>query len=291
MDNIDITLNDTSSCFFRLPQAILEQYESMDMFLGLLPVSTGYRVGKNKHIGFNVTRHFTHDYLIHYVVKGEGFFETDKKSTTLGPGDLVLCHKDHQHTYRTTLTNPWEVYWSYFRCSYIETLFPKLDDNSFMIIHCGLDSKLLQLFQELLEKKSFGYALPYYFYATQILGLIIAQLQLLHSNPFEKSNSNSDPLISYIHGHLHEPLDISFLARRYGLSKDHFIKIFDQTYGFTPLDYFIRMRLQKACDLLMSTDYSIKYISHSIGYDDPYYFSRLFKKKIGLSPRQYRACK
>ena len=54
------------------------------------------------------------------------------------------------------------------------------------------------------------------------------------------------------------------------------------------MDYFIHLKLQKACLLLYSTETKVKNVAGAIVYDDPYYFSRLFKKHMKLSPEQYR---
>ena len=72
------------------------------------------------------------------------------------------------------------------------------------------------------------------------------------------------------------------------LSASHFSSLFRKATGMSPMDYFIHLKLQKACLLLYSSDTKIKKIAHTIGYDDPYYFSRLFKKYLNISPDQYR---
>ncbi|MCB0166075.1 MAG: helix-turn-helix transcriptional regulator, partial [Anaerolineae bacterium] len=66
-------------------------------------------------------------------------------------------------------------------------------------------------------------------------------------------------------------------------------RVFKKKTGYAPIDYFIRLKIQKACELLETTDQQVSEIGHSLGYPDIYYFSRLFKKVVGLSPRQYRA--
>jgi AraC-like DNA-binding protein len=54
------------------------------------------------------------------------------------------------------------------------------------------------------------------------------------------------------------------------------------------MDYFIHLKIQNACKLLYLTDMTVREVSFELGYDDPYYFSRLFKKVMGISPMQYR---
>jgi AraC-like DNA-binding protein len=78
------------------------------------------------------------------------------------------------------------------------------------------------------------------------------------------------------------------LASRLGYSGSHYSSMFRNKTGSSPLDYFIRLKLHYACQLLSQTDLSIQTISEKIGYEDQFYFSRLFKKIHGKSPRNYR---
>lgn len=68
----------------------------------------------------------------------------------------------------------------------------------------------------------------------------------------------------------------------------HLSATFKQSTGYSPIDYLIRIRLEKAASLLTETDASLRTISAGVGYKDVYYFSRLFKKKLGVSPAEYR---
>ena len=76
--------------------------------------------------------------------------------------------------------------------------------------------------------------------------------------------------------------------QRNSLSASHFSSLFRKATGMSPMDYFIHLKLQKACLLLYSSSIKIKDVALAVGYEDPYYFSRLFKKYLKLSPDQYR---
>ncbi|MGE7057069.1 helix-turn-helix domain-containing protein, partial [Paenibacillus glucanolyticus] len=72
------------------------------------------------------------------------------------------------------------------------------------------------------------------------------------------------------------------------LSVPHFTFRFKEATGYSPIDYYLRLKIQLACQHLDLTGQSIKEISHRLGFQDPYYFSRLFKKIMGKSPSDYR---
>jgi transcriptional regulator GlxA family with amidase domain len=89
--------------------------------------------------------------------------------------------------------------------------------------------------------------------------------------------------IGYMMRHLDRPLRVSTLATEVNISPSHFFYLFKRHVGRTPIDYFIRLRLQHACRLLEETEMSVKAIAYTLGYDDPFYFSRL-KFYPGNSP-------
>ena len=78
------------------------------------------------------------------------------------------------------------------------------------------------------------------------------------------------------------------LAAAAGLSPAHYSSLFREHTGFAPIDYLIRLRVQHACRLLDTTTHSVNEIATIVGYDDPYYFTRSFRRVMGRSPRDYR---
>jgi AraC-like DNA-binding protein len=79
------------------------------------------------------------------------------------------------------------------------------------------------------------------------------------------------------------------IAKEFHYSSSHYTALFKKKTGLSPIDYFIRMKIYYACQLLTQRELIIKEIADKIGYDDPYYFSRIFKKVTGKSPAQYKS--
>ena len=92
----------------------------------------------------------------------------------------------------------------------------------------------------------------------------------------------------YISNHYFEEIDLDGCAMRCSLSRSRFNHIFTKVIGTSPLQYQQQLRLEQACELLRSSSLSINEISYSVGFTDPLYFSRLFKKRIGKNPRDFR---
>jgi transcriptional regulator GlxA family with amidase domain len=93
--------------------------------------------------------------------------------------------------------------------------------------------------------------------------------------------------LDYMAANLDRPLQVATLAALAGLSPSHFFALFKQHKGCPPMDYFTRLRMRRACELFDSTAASVKEVAAALGFDDQFYFSRLFKSVNGVSPRGY----
>ena len=98
-----------------------------------------------------------------------------------------------------------------------------------------------------------------------------------------------EPCLLYMRQHLDQPLRISTLCSMANLSQSHFFALFKRMTGHSPISYFIRERMRCATELLAQSTLSVKAVSASLGYNDPYYFSRLFKSVYQVAPSVYRA--
>jgi AraC-like DNA-binding protein len=97
--------------------------------------------------------------------------------------------------------------------------------------------------------------------------------------------------LDYMRRHLNETLEIEVLSRVAGVSPSHFFHLFKRATGHAPVDYFIRIRMDRAGELLKWSTLTIKEIADVMGYSDAFYFSRVFKSVQGVAPREYRSVK
>jgi AraC-like DNA-binding protein len=91
--------------------------------------------------------------------------------------------------------------------------------------------------------------------------------------------------------HIDDNITLTDLCKHFNYSSSRFSSLFKQKTGYAPIDYFIQLKMQKATQQLDFTDRSIKHIAMNMGFDDPYYFSKRFRKIIGMSPKKYRMIK
>ena len=93
-------------------------------------------------------------------------------------------------------------------------------------------------------------------------------------------------VITYMRDHLQENLTLTRIAREAGLSESYLNAVFKECVKCAPMDYYINMKMDKACYLLCNTDMHIYQVAQYLGYDNQYYFSRAFKKVLGVPPKK-----
>lgn len=124
----------------------------------------------------------------------------------------------------------------------------------------------------------------YYFECISLLYKIFAELQKKNYIPQNQYNLIK-PAIEYVEENfLANKISVPFLADRCGISEAYLKKLFIKKFGMSPIKYIIRLKINHACDLLRSKQYSITQVSELCGYENVYYFSRQFKEYVGTSP-------
>ena len=129
------------------------------------------------------------------------------------------------------------------------------------------------------------------FCQAQIL-LLLATLsrgrQQRESAQFAQKYRRLAAVIAHMHANCQQSLSVSDFARMCDLSEYHFIHLFQEYTGEAPYAYLTRLRLEKAKDLMVSTTLNISEIAAAVGYPNPLYFSRLFRRHMGVPPSQFR---
>ena len=104
----------------------------------------------------------------------------------------------------------------------------------------------------------------------------------------DESNPVIRHAIDYMNKNLNLKLSLNQISKEAGYSPTYFTTLFKKETNYSPLSYFSHLKIVKACEFLDYTRIKVKEISFTLGYTDPYYFTKDFKKKMGMSPRQYR---
>lgn len=143
-----------------------------------------------------------------------------------------------------------------------------------------------QLVSDIMRDKSHGFS-----NRMEMRGIIYQLLSRFLLQAVNKVHSDDDRIqqvLLYIRKNLGAENDVDTLANMVGLSKDHLIRLFKKSTGETPIQYITMRKIERAEILLSTTNLSVKEVAHTVGYEDHSYFNRIFKKVVGLTPRDYR---
>jgi AraC-like DNA-binding protein len=226
-----------------------------------------------------------------YCVEGKGSFRQGKRTWSILPGDVLYCFPRTRHSYLADPADPWTIYWMHIsgpRVGVFERLLGFTSTNP--VIHIGIRPEVIDLFNELLALHQAVYG------ERHLLGIQACGQHLLARIALSPRFPNASPIparqiqatLNQMQGAIAKGFDLDLFARTYGTTKPHFCRMFRRLMGATPLEYFNRLRIRKACALLADPAVKVKEVAGKLGFNDPYYFSRLFKKITEISPRNYR---
>lgn len=249
--------------------------------VGYYPSATGHQMTRKEH----------DENLLIYCTEGQGSVKTSHFSGVIKPGDLLLLPKGQSHEYSADRRDPWTIYWFHFDGLEADALIKGLDyEPDQPVVHIGQQPMLLGDLKRLLGLRKSGYQYAVFTYAASITRQILCQLALNVRNrtAISRHNFNLDEIQGLMMDHIETDLNLETLANCARLSKYHFANKYKQLTGYPPIKHFIHMKMEHACYLLDNTLDSISRIAGRLGYDDPLYFSRIFKKTVGTSPSSYR---
>ena len=231
------------------------------------------------------------DYQILYVANGKTHFWFDGKEKIVSAGHMVLYKPEEIQKYVYYLEDNPEVFWIHFTGSDVKNILAyhgiSLDEHVF---YCGVLPDYKALFRKIIQELQ----LCRYGYEDYIASLFNDILLLVDRQQHEqkKATGNVQEQIeraaAYFNENYNTKISIDDYAESLHISTNWFIHNFKQYAGMSPAQYILSLRMVNAQSLLERTTYNIKEISEIVGYENPLYFSRVFKKEIGKSPAQYR---
>jgi AraC family transcriptional regulator of arabinose operon len=233
------------------------------------------------------------DYQLIYISAGKGYFyfRNSMRPVTVDAGNFVLYHPDEFQKYEYRGDDHADIYWIHFTGADIDANFRKYGlDSSQSVFSSGIKSFYSQSFDQIILELQ----LQKEFFADASVLLFSHILMMLGRSHGELSRSRPVPpdeveeVVVYFHEHYPENIHIEefLVSRGYGVSS--FFRKFKAATGVSPLQYLLQIRLTNAMKLLETTNFPISEIARLTGYENALYFSRLFHKHTGVSPREYR---
>ncbi len=232
------------------------------------------------------------DYQILYIASGKAHFYFNGIEEIVAAGNMVIYRPKEEQRYYYYGVDHTEVYWVHFTGSNVKNILRKygIPDKAH-VIHTGTSLEYKQIFLQMIRelklcKEDYEELLVNY-----LKQLLIMLHRLMGRKPKGRNRllmEEMDSAVSYFHENYNKPISIEEYAAGRHMSISWFIRNFKEYTEATPAQYIQSLRISNAQTLLETTNYNVSEIAQILGYDDPFYFSRVFKKQSGLSPTEFR---
>ena len=276
-----------------LPQVVVRLMESDKLLsqlhitdIGYFPCAARHEIRRTEAIPA---------YVFIYCIKGRGWYELDGRRQDIMPNQYVILPAGKPHAYGADMQDPWTIYWIHFKGELSHCYASQADTPRYIKpeVHSRISTRI-NLFEEIYQTLRAGFSPENLSYASSLFHYYLGSLRYIRqyrsfaaTQPINESNI-VEAAIHYIDENKEKRITLDMLSKYTGYSISYFCSIFRKATGHAPLAYVNIVKMQEACYLLDNTEMKLNQICHKVGIDDPYYFSRLFTKTIGLSPKAYR---
>ena len=227
------------------------------------------------------------DYHILYIKEGICNLTVDNKTDRIEKGNIILFRPGQRQQYAFLKEDDSTSCYIHFTGTGCEHILAELGFSDGYVTYIGKSKHFEDIFEQMVRE----YSLKQGAYEYCLSGLLMQLLSLISRNSKITKNNKLNKMVEKACLAIYQRLttvSIKELADEYYLSESRFSHIFKEATGKAPHQYIIEMRLQKATDMLTNTDFPIGKIASDCGYPDQNYFSRLFKKTLGVSPNNFR---
>lgn len=244
--------------------------------MGIWVMGSGH-FNTNEHL--LKSRNFDQSLLI-YCLEGAGTYTLGETVYEIGKGDIFYVPAHFTHGYASDPVVGWNIKWLHFCGSHAENLvhiagFSAVQPVRRIGVSRGVDNAFENLFRVLKDKK-INYSIDA---AHAFAGILVELIKI--SGPRDSKKDLTETIST-------DSVNLASAAKKAGYSKFHFSRLFKKTTGLSPWTYALGLKIDRAKEMLMNSDVSVKEVSLTVGIKDPNYFSRLFAKHAGMPPGVYR---
>jgi len=241
-----------------------------------------------KHKNTGGHRNGRNDFYLMYLCRGKLKIHHAKSKCILKAGQVIIFPPRTPVLYTNISDDKIDYRWIHFTGNQAEKLLETAQLPLSTPINVSVDEKITNEFQSLFNE----YVDSDFLFEASSMAKFINIISLLGRAAAQvNKNRITDSLrfaLKYIDENYTKAIDVKELAKREHISYAYFRTIFKQKTGTSPNQYIIMLRLRNASLLLKQTDLSIKEIAESMGFSDQMYFSRIFKKRFGMTPKDFR---
>lgn len=247
--------------------------------------------------GYHLTRKNYNSLLISHIIDGTFTFVVDGKEYTANSGETVIldCFDEHEYYTEKSFESIW-IHFSGLNCRELYSEITKTEGNIIRSFNSKQIKKMIfKIFNDMSsEDKPSEVVISLDIY--KILSELLSPMHFsVKNNESYKENiiykGNILKVKKYIFDHISEPLTVQDLAAQIPMSPSHFSRVFKSQTGFSPYDFVLVTRLNKAKDMLQKTDIAILQIAYDTGFNSVSNFIYFFSANTGMSPSKFRQMK
>jgi AraC-like DNA-binding protein len=230
------------------------------------------------------------EFQLVYITKGEGVFSVEDRAYTVTPGSMLLILPGVRHKYKPVYEIGWHEYWVGFKGDFFSNMLRQdILSRGHIFSDLGLRDHIIVTFNNIFDEVRAQQPLYQFKACTGILSLIAEVLT--HARRKEQPNYYQkivEKAKGLMESNVYGTINLSNISEQIGISTSRFNEIFKTYTGMTPYQFYIHIKIHKAEGLLEQENVSVKEVSFKMGFEDPYYFSRLFKNKTGVAPSAWK---
>ena len=233
------------------------------------------------------SRKYMSSYLFFIVLEGSGSLTYNNTQTNLKQNDCVFidCHKPYEHT-----SDNWKIAFIHFYGDNINDIYSKYLDrngkNTFTVSSPLEYKKIIDDIYLIAQSNDYIKDMTIYNKLINILHMIMSET-IYPENTNRNKKYNLDEIKKYLDDNYINDISLDHLSAKFFINKFYLTRAFKDNYGQTINNYIVSKRITKAKEYLRFSDYSIEQIGILCGIKDPNYFSRIFKKVEGMTPKEY----
>ncbi len=229
-------------------------------------------------------------YLIHYILSGCGIYKARGKIFHLKEGDAFLICPEELIYYEADQKQPWSYTWIGMQGIKVKGYLERTSLLKSLVFHYDQDDRMRLCHEKMFEADQIKSN------KDLIMNSIMYEYLFLLARKFpgdlpeenKKKAGYVDEALKYIESAYCDPITVQDIADRLNINRSYLSRLFRTITGISIQDYLLDYRIRQACILLKNSDLSIRTIAHSVSYMDALYFSRLFHRKKGMTPSEYR---
>jgi len=273
----------------RLPRSVVESLEKQHALLKhFFATNLGFFT---KVYGHKTVRDTFDENIVIYCLDGRGWYRANGQIWHVEKGQVLFVQRDIPHAYGSDGVDPWSIQWAHFRGDLAQSYLELINVTPEKPVRTiGVQPHISSLFDEALNVMTSGYSLYHLVKISSLIQQSLGQIAFstAYSPPSGTIGLHVGNVIEYMLANITQRCTLDDFAAQACLSRSYFSRQFRDKTGYAPVDYFIRLKIQRACELLETTKMTVGEISRGLGYQDQYYFSRIFKKIVGVHPTRYR---